>query len=463
MRTFCNIIWHFPYFGFVISLILALGGLFWCITIVGIPLGLGLFQMSLFFLAPHTRRLVSQSDLALVTGKQQNVAYKVWAIIIRILYFPFGLVAAIGIVLHIGLNFITLLGIPNGVAEAKGLASIFNPINKKCVPRAIGEEIDRLKKERLLNKYRKPSAATAAASVSACAAAAVGGNAEAAPETAKAVPQIAEPYAAAGNTDPAAENTATVNEASVPEIQSDSPNKDMKKIGLIAAAFVLGIVLTGTCFWLFSKSGNDNDAVQPEDETEMVKAVSDETAGGAAGVYTDAGDEETSSGEYADDEFQPDEPVSPEGIVDEAIDFQEPDVSQEEPSAVSDENETLPAAEEKETATQTEAEDNNIYSVVEQAPQFPDGGEAGLIKFISSNLRYPAICAENNISGKVIVAFVVNKDGSVSDFKVIRGVDKNLDNEALRVLKSMPRWNPGKQNGRPVRVRYNVPVTFKLS
>lgn len=455
MRIFCNIIWHIPYLGFMLALFTAIGGLFWCITIVGIPLGLGMFQLSLFYLAPHTHRMVSKSDLALLTGEQQNTAYKVWAVIIRILYFPFGLVYAFLSVLHIGLNFVTLLGIPNGVAEAKALGTIFNPINKKCVPLPIAEEIDRLKAERMLNKYSNRSAATVAADGNACVT-------PAAPENVNVAPQIAEEKVVADDLGLIAGNPATVYEAAVPETQSAGTNTDMKKIGLIAAAFVLGIVLTGTCFWLFSKSDGDKDGMQSGFEAEQAESLSDETDGGTANAYPAADNEEMYSEEYADDEFQPDESVSPEGTVDEAVDLQMPDVSQEEPSAVPEEKETLPVAEEKETVVQAEAEDNNVYSVVEQAPQFPDGGEAGLLKFIGTHLRYPAICAESGISGTVKVAFVVNKDGSVSDFKVIRSVDKNLDNEALRVLKSMPKWKPGKQNGRPVRVRYNVPVRFNL-
>ena len=450
MRIFCNIIWHIPYLGFMLALFTAIGGLFWCITIVGIPLGLGMFQLSLFYLAPHTHRMVSKSDLALLTGGQQNTAYKVWAVIIRILYFPFGLVYAFLSVLHIGLNFVTLLGIPNGVAEAKALGTIFNPINKKCVPLPIAEEIDRLKAERMLNKYSNRSAATVAADGNACVT-------PAATENIDVAPQIAEEKVVADDSGLVAGNPATVYEATVPETQSAGT-----KIGLIAAAFVLGIVLTGTCFWLFSKSDGDKDGMQSGFEAEQTESLSDETDGGTANAYSAADNEEMYSEEYADDEFQSDEPVASNETVDEATAAQMQTVASEESSDVSGEDDLSSVSEENESSAQAEVEDNNVYSVVEQAPQFPSGGEAGLLKFIGTHLRYPDICAESGISGTVMVAFVVNKDGSVSDFKVIRSVDKNLDNEALRVLKSMPKWNPGKQNGRPVRVRYNVPVRFNL-
>lgn len=155
MRTLGNIIWHFPYFGFVRSLIYAIGGAFWCITIIGIPLGLGLFQLSLFMLAPFSKGLVSCKDLELLTGEKQNDFVKTWATIIRILYFPFGLCAALMTVFTIAAEFVTLIGIPCGLAEAKAFSTIFNPINKRCVPRVIAEEVERRKASNTLNKYMK--------------------------------------------------------------------------------------------------------------------------------------------------------------------------------------------------------------------------------------------------------------------------------------------------------------------
>ena len=108
-------------------------------------------------------------------------------------------------------------------------------------------------------------------------------------------------------------------------------------------------------------------------------------------------------------------------------------------------------------------EDNRIYEIVEQMPEFPNGGMAGLMSFISKNLKYPTICQESGVQGKVIVFFVVEKDGSTTDFRIVRSVDKYLDKEALRVLSSMPKWIPGKQKGVPVRVKYTVPINFRLS
>ena len=106
-------------------------------------------------------------------------------------------------------------------------------------------------------------------------------------------------------------------------------------------------------------------------------------------------------------------------------------------------------------------EENKVFDVVEQMPSFP-GGMPALMQWLSQNIKYPVIAAENGVQGRVIVQFVVEKDGSVTDVHVAKSVDPSLDKEATRVVKAMPRWNPGKQNGSAVRVKYTVPVMFKL-
>ena len=102
-----------------------------------------------------------------------------------------------------------------------------------------------------------------------------------------------------------------------------------------------------------------------------------------------------------------------------------------------------------------------IFRSVEQMPQFP-GGDQALMKYLSSHINYPPIAAENNIQGKVVVQFVVDKTGKVGEVKVIRSVDKDLDKEAVRVCKSLPKFTPGRQNGQAVSVWYTLPVQFKL-
>jgi len=106
-------------------------------------------------------------------------------------------------------------------------------------------------------------------------------------------------------------------------------------------------------------------------------------------------------------------------------------------------------------------EETKVFDVVEQMPEFP-GGQGALLKWINDNIRYPSIAEENGIQGRVVCTFVVERDGSVTDVQVARSVDPSLDKEAVRVLKKMPHWIPGKQNGSAVRVKYTVPVTFRL-
>ena len=106
-------------------------------------------------------------------------------------------------------------------------------------------------------------------------------------------------------------------------------------------------------------------------------------------------------------------------------------------------------------------EETKVFDVVEQMPSFP-GGQGALMQWLASNIKYPVVAEENGVQGRVVCTFVVERDGSITDVKVVRGVDPSLDKEAVRVLKQMPSWIPGKQNGSAVRVKYTVPVTFKL-
>lgn len=108
-----------------------------------------------------------------------------------------------------------------------------------------------------------------------------------------------------------------------------------------------------------------------------------------------------------------------------------------------------------------EKEDTPVFFIVEEMPDFP-GGQLALRKFIAQAIKYPVIAQENGIQGKVFVNFVVAKDGTVTNAKIARGVDPSLDKEALRVVNSLPKWKPGKQGGKPVRVSYTVPINFVL-
>lgn len=127
-------------------------------------------------------------------------------------------------------------------------------------------------------------------------------------------------------------------------------------------------------------------------------------------------------------------------------------------STVAPENATEPKAE---TNVTENKDDSEVFNVVEHMPEYP-GGVKELMKFLSSTIKYPANAEKNKIEGRVIVEFIVNKDGSLSDVKVVRGVDPELDAEALRVVNAMPKWKPGMQKGEPVRVKFTLPVMYRL-
>ena len=139
--------------------------------------------------------------------------------------------------------------------------------------------------------------------------------------------------------------------------------------------------------------------------------------------------------------------------------------SQVEESTVQASDDTQAAVEVKYTPVEVEEEEvdeQQIFQVVEENPEFP-GGMKECMKFLSNNIKYPQISQENGVQGRVIVQFVVNADGTIVDPVVVRGVDPYLDKEALRVIKLIPKWKPGKQRGKAVRVRYTQPVLFRLN
>ncbi len=115
----------------------------------------------------------------------------------------------------------------------------------------------------------------------------------------------------------------------------------------------------------------------------------------------------------------------------------------------------------KEPEPEVKHEPEKIFVAVEQPAEFP-GGQAAMMKWLSNNIRYPENAQANGISGRVVVKFVVEKDGSIGQPTIVRGVDRDLDQEALRVVKRMPKWQPGKNNGQAVRSYFNLPVTFRL-
>ena len=161
----------------------------------------------------------------------------------------------------------------------------------------------------------------------------------------------------------------------------------------------------------------------------------------------------------------PPPPPPPAPAIAEELNVVEDDVKLDDVDIISSEDDASSAQVEAYTppavVEEEEESSQQIFTVVETMPEFP-GGQMALLQYLSKSIKYPVIAQENGIQGRVSCSFVVNKDGSIVDAEVIRGVDPSLDKEALRVINSMPKWSPGKQRGKPVRVKYTVPVTFRL-
>lgn len=149
MKTLGNILWHFPFFGFLTALVnFILGGLL-MLTIIGAPIGSGLIQLAKFQLTPFSKTLINDKKL----NKERNQLWDAYGTIVMILYFPFGLVIAILTVIQIAFLFITIVGIPVAIVLAKSLGTYFNPVNKKCVPEAVAREIEKREAEQEVSEY----------------------------------------------------------------------------------------------------------------------------------------------------------------------------------------------------------------------------------------------------------------------------------------------------------------------
>ncbi len=162
----------------------------------------------------------------------------------------------------------------------------------------------------------------------------------------------------------------------------------------------------------------------------------------------------------------PPPPPPPAPAATEVLNVVEDDVELEQQEIISSEDDASAAQTETFVAPVVEEEEEEesaqqIFTVVEKQPEFP-GGTAELFKYLSKAIKYPVIAQENGIQGRVVCSFVVNRDGSIVDIQVMRGVDPSLDKEAIRVISEMPKWKPGEQRGKPVRVRFILPVQFRL-
>lgn len=148
MRTLGNILWHLPFLGFLNALATLLIGILFLITIVGAPIGLGLIQLSRFLLTPFSSEMINRNDLY----PKQNIVWRTYGLLVRILYFPFGLILAIVTVFQIAGLFITIVGIPVALVLAKSLSTFFNPVNKTCVSGAVADAVQARKANAKVDK-----------------------------------------------------------------------------------------------------------------------------------------------------------------------------------------------------------------------------------------------------------------------------------------------------------------------
>jgi len=210
-------------------------------------------------------------------------------------------------------------------------------------------------------------------------------------------------------------------------------------------AILIGLVLAlGIMFIAFEWSKNEikvyEDAIQGEfvEDEEMIEVT------------------------FRDETPPPPAPPIQETVLSDIIDIREnkEDIQTKDFNSEDDKNKKVviqaPIA-----APVEDPEESRIHVVVERMPEFP-GGEAAMNQFINRTIRYPVIAQENGIQGRVVVQFVVNTDGKIVDVEVVRGVEESLDQEAVRVVKAMPPWNPGRQGGKNVRVKYTLPIRFRI-
>ena len=235
----------------------------------------------------------------------------------------------------------------------------------------------------------------------------------------------------------------------------DDESSDNKRKYLLAALLAVALLAGG--YWLFSQKDPDTPArteetlanVQQPGNTTSGQENKDETTGELpAPAKADVKDENVKEADKQKEKKDKD-----------VAEVKDKDAEKKQKNEPVKEVATVKETPKQATPTPQKVKDNKIYDVVEQLPSFPGGN---VMAWLSQNMHYPPVAEENNIQGRVMVSFVVEPDGSISNVAVVKGVDPSLDKEAARVVKAMPKWNPGKQNGQAVRVKYNLPVTFKL-
>ena len=173
-------------------------------------------------------------------------------------------------------------------------------------------------------------------------------------------------------------------------------------------------------------------------------------------------DEEMVEVTFREETPPPPPPPQPETVLSDIIDIQDNEAEVETTDFNSEDDADARVEIQAPIAPPEEEEEEQVIHIrVEKMPEFP-GGQDALNRFLVRNIKYPLLAQENGIQGRVVCQFVVNSDGSIVDISVVRGVEESLDKEAIRVIKSMPKWTPGRQGGKSVRVKYTLPIRFKL-
>ena len=223
--------------------------------------------------------------------------------------------------------------------------------------------------------------------------------------------------------------------------KSPKANLEDKRLTFVFMGLIVALAILYTCFeWTqreITVHEADNEDFLVEEEIQIDQTFQEET---------------------------PPPPPEPEEVpeVIEEIKIVEDDVETQEVNFSTEDTKEEVKIQQIELPDEEPEEDiEEVFMVVEEMPEFP-GGMAKLMKYFSDNVRYPVVAAENGIQGRVICQFTVWKDGTIRDIVVLKGVDKSLDKEAIRLIENMPNWKPGKQRGKAVSCKYTVPVSFRL-
>ena len=222
-------------------------------------------------------------------------------------------------------------------------------------------------------------------------------------------------------------------------------NKVVCAVAALLIALVVGLYVTN------SRTDKEPQTAATEQPTQLADSI--------AASQEEAGETTEEGKTDSNNEIKTDSKPRKEANNDRQL---SPSQASSRPNKTTQNGQNAPEPVKSEPLYKPQPDSNRVYDVVEQMPSFP-GGISGLRTYLNQNIRYPAEAQENCVQGRVVVSFVVGKDGHISDVTVLRSVDPSLDKEAVRVIRNMPRWTPGKQGGEPVKVRYNVPVSFRLN